>query len=410
MRRDMQRTMDYSMKVRKITVPKGHRIIITSDIHGNLSYLKGLLDKVSFSKEDYFFIAGDLVEKGGDSLATLRYLMELERTHHVYMVYGNVDASVLENMNSVENFYKRYCRMMKHWGNSIYEEMLREQGKSLAEQGERSPQAVEMERRAGGWAKKAAEEISAEEALFLIREKYDRELSFIQSLPVLIDAGTFLVTHAGLPTEDYKELSAEEVYRMIKWESFQDVDLHFSRYVYVGHWPVTIYERGRMDSSPLINQEKKIISLDGGCAVKRDGQLNAVVLSDIDSEDFQIVSYDDFPRAIVLEAKKGREGEFCSRWSHRFVEEIKKDGEGSLVRFLHNGEESWVPAPYLWEEGEGLSCSDYTNSELALDAGDTVSVIGSYRKGYLVRKDGVLGWYYGALDICGEEKWKGDTK
>lgn len=79
MRRDMQRTMDYSMKVRKITVPKGHRIIITSDIHGNLSYLKGLLDKVSFSKEDYFFIAGDLVEKGGDSLATLRYLMELER-------------------------------------------------------------------------------------------------------------------------------------------------------------------------------------------------------------------------------------------------------------------------------------------------------------------------------------------
>ena len=406
----MFKTMDFNIKVQRLTIPKGHRIIITSDIHGKLSYLKGLLEKLSFSKEDYLLIAGDVLEKGGESLATLRYLMELERTHHVYMVYGNVDASVVVNLESVEKFYSRYCKVMKHWGNSVYGEMLQAQGKILVEHGERSVQAVEMERRAGGWTKDSGEEISAEEAYKLILEKYDRELAFIQSLPVIIDTGAFLVTHAGLPTEDYKDLSAAEVRHMISWTSFQEEELYFSRYVFVGHWPVTIYERGRMDSIPLINREKKIVSLDGGCAVKRDGQLNAVVLSDIEAEDFQIVSYDDFPRARVLKAQQKKEGKFFSRWSHRFVEQIEQDEEGSRVRFLHNGEESWVPAPYLWEEDEGLSCSDYTDSELELCVGDIVSLIGSYRRGYLVRKDGVLGWYHGSLNMCESENSKEETR
>lgn len=80
------------------------------------------------------------------------------------------------------------------------------------------------------------------------------------------------------------------------------------------------------------------------------------------------------------------------------------------MRFLHNGEESWVPAPYLWEEDEGLSCSDYTDSELELCVGDIVSLIGSYRRGYLVRKDGVLGWYHGSLDMCESENSKEETR
>ncbi len=403
---NMRKTIDYSLNVQKLTIPKGHRIIIISDIHGKLSYLKGLLNKLSYSKEDYLLIAGDLLEKGGESLATLRYLMELKKTHHVDMVYGNVDARVLENLGSVDRFYKRYCQRMKYWGNSIYEEMLKEQGRLLKEQGERSLQAVEMGRRNGGWKKGSGVEISAEEAFALIWEKYDRELAFIQNLPVILDAGAFLVTHAGLPTEEYTGLSALEVERMINWKGFQDEEMYFSRYVFVGHWPVTIYERDRMDSSPIINREKKIVSLDGGCAVKRDGQLNAVVLSDIDTEDFQIVSYDDFPKARVLETKKGKKGNFCSRWKHRFVELLETDEEGSIVRFLHNGEKCWIPAAYLWEEDGGLSCSDYTDGELALCAGDEVSVVGSYHRGYLVKKDGVLGWYHGALDMHKEKNEK----
>lgn len=394
----MQRlTMDYRMKVQRLDIPKGHRIILTSDIHGKLSYLKGLLQKLAFSPEDYLLIAGDVTDKGEESLATIRYLTELKKSYPVYMVYGNVDAKVVEYLETPELFYQRYCFMMENWGNCIYNEMLKEQGLFLKEEGARSLQAVEMERMAKEKRVRQGREIDVEDAWSLIRSRYEKELRFIQELPVLIDAGAFLVTHAGLYSDPYKEWTSDEVKKMVNWDSFQDEEIYFSRYVFVGHWPVTIYEGEQMDSSPVINRKKKIVSLDGGCVVKRDGQLNAVVLPDIGSEEFKIESYDHFPKARVLEDRKGGGNAFYVRWNNRFVERLKEDEEGSLVRFLKTGEEHWVPRAYLWDEGKGLCCTDYTDYEMPLHAGEEVSVIGSYKRGYLVRKNGASGWYYGKL-------------
>lgn len=42
------------------------------------------------------------MEKGGDSLATLRYLMELSKTHRVYAVCGNVDVRAVEYLETPE--------------------------------------------------------------------------------------------------------------------------------------------------------------------------------------------------------------------------------------------------------------------------------------------------------------------
>ncbi len=409
-----QLKMDYRMKIQKINIPEGHRVIITSDIHGKLPYLKGLLEKLAFSKEDYLLIAGDIVEKGGESLATLRYLMELQKTFHVYAVYGNVDARAVEYLASPELLYHRYQSVMRTWGNSFYGEMLKESGLILPVSSNRSPQAIEMERMAKEReeaAKKMPEAsekvssvyraVSAKEALDCIRTQYEKELNFIKNLPVILDAGKFLVTHAGLPSENYENLQPEDVERMITWQNFQNEDMNFSRYVFVGHWPVTIYEREQMDSSPIINREKKIVSLDGGCAVKRDGQLNAVVINDINSEEFEVVSYDDFPRARVLEDQKVSEkalhDAFYVRWQDRHAELLEDNGEISLVRFLNSKEEHWIPNQYLWEEEDGLCCSDYTDYVMPLQAGEEVSVLGKYPNGYLVRKNGVLGWYNGRL-------------
>ena len=397
----MQLTMDYQMKIQKLTIPKGHRIIVMSDIHGRLSYLKGLLEKLSFGEEDYLLIAGDILEKGGESLATLRYVMELSKTHHVYAVCGNVDARAVEYLENVDSFHKRYRGMMRNWGNCFYEEMLREQGLILMTDRERSPQAQEMDWVADTLAtEKKLRAVTPQEAWECIRECYTEELHYICNLPIVIDAERFIVTHAGIGSEneaEYASFTSDEVKKMINWDNFQDEELYFSRYVFVGHWPVTIYEREQMDSSPLINRNKKIVSLDGGCAVKRDGQLNAVVMPDVYSEEFQIVSYDDFPVTTVLEDRAGSEKAFYVRWQNRHVVKLEDGEEETLVRFLNTGEEKWIPKPYLWDEGEGLSCSDYTDYELPLKAGDQVSLLGKYRNGFLVRKEGILGWYNGMI-------------
>ena len=77
--------------ISRITLPQNRRIIAISDIHGRLDYLTGLLDKLRFGKEDILFIVGDFVEKGPQSLATLRYIMELCKEFTVHVSCGNCD-------------------------------------------------------------------------------------------------------------------------------------------------------------------------------------------------------------------------------------------------------------------------------------------------------------------------------
>ena len=58
--------------VRSIPFPENGRLLAVSDVHGNLPWLRGLLEKVGFSTDDALVLVGDLVEKGTDSLSTLR--------------------------------------------------------------------------------------------------------------------------------------------------------------------------------------------------------------------------------------------------------------------------------------------------------------------------------------------------
>lgn len=382
--------MDYRMKAQKLTIPGGHRIILTSDIHGNLPYLQGLLEKLQYTAEDYLLIAGDMLDKGEHSLATLRYLMELSKTHPVYAVYGNVDAKVVDCLTTPERFEARYWFVMRHCGSCVYEEMMREQGIRLHVPEGYAPEIQDITER---------REVSAEEAAARLNICYRRELDYIRQLPVILDTGSFLVTHAGLPREQYESLEPEEIRQMIQWKNFMEEDIAFSRYVFVGHWPVTIYEREQMDCSPMIDRRKRIAGLDGGCVVKREGRLNAVVLPDITAaeEDWEITGYDAFPVVRVLEDQEESPQAFYARFRKRFVEMVEQGEEASLVRFKHSGEEHRVPNYYLWEKDDGLCCGDYTDYRMPLRAGEEVTLLYELEGSFLLRRDGVAGWYDGKI-------------
>ncbi|MDT3495624.1 metallophosphoesterase, partial [Bacillus toyonensis] len=64
-------------KIKKLSIPNNARVIIISDIHGELNLLKELLHKVNFKNEDYLIINGDLCEKGSDSIGVVDYVMDL---------------------------------------------------------------------------------------------------------------------------------------------------------------------------------------------------------------------------------------------------------------------------------------------------------------------------------------------
>ena len=82
---------DYPARVERLELAAHRRILVISDIHGNLPFLKALLDKVGFCREDELIIDGDFLEKGSESLETLRYIMELSRGGNVHSLCGNCD-------------------------------------------------------------------------------------------------------------------------------------------------------------------------------------------------------------------------------------------------------------------------------------------------------------------------------
>ena len=89
----MKKEFFMDTKIERLEVEGKGRIIAVSDIHGNVKYLDGLLKKISFSQEDTLIIVGDMIEKGPESLKTVRYVLDLkERNTNVYATMGNVDV------------------------------------------------------------------------------------------------------------------------------------------------------------------------------------------------------------------------------------------------------------------------------------------------------------------------------
>ena len=43
---------DYPARVQRLRIPAGRRILVVSDIHGNLPYLRGVLEKAAFGADD----------------------------------------------------------------------------------------------------------------------------------------------------------------------------------------------------------------------------------------------------------------------------------------------------------------------------------------------------------------------
>lgn len=104
--------MDLFMPIKKLEVElRNKRIIVISDIHGNLSLFKDLLAEVHYSTNDILILAGDLIDKGNASLDCVRFVMSL---CNVYPLMGNCDdiAYLIKNYQKPD-YLKRYALFRK---------------------------------------------------------------------------------------------------------------------------------------------------------------------------------------------------------------------------------------------------------------------------------------------------------
>jgi hypothetical protein len=357
-------------KVQYLSLPPGRRIIAVSDIHGNLNYLRGLLDKLRFSKEDVLLILGDMLEKGPESLATLRYIMALCREYCVYPVCGNCDTwfKICESGNA------RMLQILREYINKKSQATL-----------------AQMCREAGI-------EVSPRMDMPAVREelmrRFAEEFSFLETLPTIIETEYYTFVHGGLPEGELTELDA---FKCMKNDNFMNQGRKFDKWCIVGHWPVVLYGENITNANPIIDRDAHIISIDGGCVLKDDGQLNGLIIPEYGSEDFTWEYYDHFPQCRVKTDQAGSEHSWYIRWGDNLVEVLEPGPEFSLCRHLRTGYRMKILTKYLYGEGPVCRCNDCTDYVLPLKAGDVVSVVETTSCGYLVKHRGISGWYYGEL-------------
>ena len=354
------------VKIERCAPPPDSRILAVSDVHGSLDYLTGLLERVRFSPADTLFLVGDLLQKGPRSLDTLRYVMALSQTHRVKFLCGNCDWVVpLLECGKPENSLWYLLR----FPNGLLGQMFASLG---------IPVGPDMDFPAAVRAARAA---------------FEPEFAFLAAAPELIETEHLIFVHGGLPEGPRDQWQA---WACMKNDAYLHHAVPHDKWQIVGHWPVMLYHRSIVNANPIVDRERRIVSIDGGCALKDDGQLNALILPNEASEDFSWESWDPFPTAIVRSAQPASEQSYYIRWGDNQVEVLERGEEFSRVRHARTGYELEVLSKYLYPDGTVNDCTDY---RLPLTPGDEVKIVETTSRGYFVKHKGVSGWYFGELRI-----------
>ncbi|MGE4353364.1 MAG: metallophosphoesterase [Oscillospiraceae bacterium] len=350
-------------------LPQERRIIVVSDIHGNLPYFQGILHKVGFCDDDLLIIDGDFLEKGENSLELLRLIMKMSSQGNVLALRGNCDGwhEVLDRAGAIDGYALRYMLPRK---NALLRQMCRTQGLEV----------------------KADTDMRAVKAL--LTAHFDREMAFLRDLPVIIETRHYTFVHGGVSAHS---IEAANPYSVMKNDNFLSQGLSFDKWMIVGHWPVVFYHENITDANPIILRDRKIISIDGGCVLKDDGQLNALIIPHDGSEDFGCAYYDAFPAATALDGQTASKRSYYIRWGDNRVELLESGTEFSRCRHVRTGYVMDILTKYLREENGELSCNDCTDYELPVLPGDTLSIVAVTSRGSLCKKNGVSGWYRGRI-------------
>lgn len=149
--------------------------------------------------------------------------------------------------------------------------------------------------------------------------------------------------------------------------------------------------------NPIVNREKRIISIDGGCGVKKEAQLNLLIIPDIncDIDEIFYKSYDEFPTIMALTPQEASSDSIHIYWMDCEIKIIERGKEFTYIEHIKTGRKLYIPNTYIRNDTEAC---DYTDYVLPIEKGDILALIEKNSKGCIVKKNGVIGWYFGEYE------------
>lgn len=344
---------------KQVILEKEKRIIAISDIHADLNLFQKLLKKVRYDeKDDYLFIVGDFLEKNTNNLEMLHYIMELSKKENCFVLKGNCDALFEEFYNAPNNDYFSY---FKDNEKTLLYELCKKENIDLNSN------------------------LSLKDVMTFLKEKYTEEFEFLVSLPCLIESEDYIFTHSGKIEKEH--INSIDFLRIPEYLTSAKRQ---NKITIVGHWPTINYSTKFLDNKPRLDYSKNIFSIDGGCGVKRNGQLNAIVIKNNVVDIFYV---DNLRKVKVIDEHLVLPHDsFCITFPKNEII-IKEDlGEFKLCESIACNKTLKIPSTFIQERNGKYYTADTTNYKHSLHVGDTVSICYKTSKYSLVKFNGILGW------------------
>lgn len=357
-------------KIDKVIFSEQARILVTSDIHANLSRFQKLLIEMNYdSDKDYLIIVGDMIEKGHQNIQTLNFIMELEEQHDkVFVLEGNCDA-LLDDLMKGENLIP----YLKKQQLSLINEWLLTLGIDVREK-----------------------EITPEMLKKVLQLNFSKEIAWLQQRPTVLESDDFIFVHAGIP----EGIDADSRETMLTVRDFQTIGHTQDKMVIVGHYPVVnYYDDVHSDLSIIINEDKRIISLDGGNQLDEAGQLNGLIIhKNKENIMYEQCGIDDFPIHIVTRDYCPSEQKLRNiSWPYGFEKgRVLKQGEDfSECTVIGVPETCLFKNEYLkiYEDNSYDLLKYHTAHLLPVVKGEKIKIVDATCSGYLyIKKGNILGW------------------
>lgn len=354
------------MKIQKPSIPDNCRIICVSDIHGNLKWFKMLLNKCNYNKNtDYLFILGDIVEKGKENLATLRFVKELCQSERVILIKGNNDT-MCDRMafhDSRERFFER----IKFRPHNTYVEMAKELGIDSFE-------------------------ADCEQKRQRVNEKFKSELDFMTKLPLAIETRDFIFIHAGIENRPDWRNTEEKFALTTPW--YMEHSHQSEKTVICGHYPTYNYKAANNTGLPVIDKEKRIIDIDGGASTKYAGQLNAFIINYTDGHYSHETVFQPIGEEMTVKRAVDSGCEYVYlNWERQDLTVIDRKEDFILVRINQTGESGLIPESHTGRWDGKLHGWIHLNCFLSASAGEKFCKCGETEKYYFgIKENGQIGF------------------
>lgn len=346
-----------------LTLDDSKRILVVSDIHGNLSSFKNLLKEVHYKEgEDYLFLLGDLFEKGDEPLATFDYIYSLSKANNVFITVGNC-----EHLDT-KAFWKKNLALFKRMKNDSHTLVY-------------------------GLVKRYLENHSQplSDAILQMncRKAFDEYFHFINTLPKTIETNDYIFVHAALYPNDSFRKTPQRYMTVHRY--FMNTSYHFPKMVICGHFPTVIYKVDHFDNGIIQDFKTNITSIDGGNVVQVGGILNLLEIKN--HKYFFHYNSNGIKKAVLEDSSPYQLGKgLC--WPDFEIEEIEKGVDFSKVKVVTTNKIAFLKNEWIHRVNDKTFAKDDCPAEiLELHKGEEVLLISDKYSGYdLVRKGTTLGW------------------